>query len=233
VSLFGLLVFNMFMIVPAMVYFSLLVTMFVCSIAFYMGGVVITASGLSGANELVINGPLKDITVHDGDWEGGDDKQTKVSISSEGIHVYEEKVPESATEALRSARQAAKEAHKAGEAARDEAHRQLEKSRKEAVDALRAAAAATGKEVADQIADEIGKAIDEDADEAANRSERAIRRVESVAERGIRISTDMDAGSRMVIGSILLFLLSLVVSKYTVIGIRRYVEMNISLLKGQ
>ena len=36
----------------------------------------------------------------------------------------------------------------------------------------------------------------------------------------------------MVLGGIVLFLLSLVVTKYTFIGIKRYVEMNFSLLKG-
>ena len=75
----------------------------------------------------------------------------------------------------------------------------------------------------------------------ANRSERVIRGAESVAERGIKVYTDMDADSRatqtavglaMVLGGIVLFLLSLVVTRYTFIGIRRYIDMNLSLLKG-
>jgi hypothetical protein len=36
----------------------------------------------------------------------------------------------------------------------------------------------------------------------------------------------------MVFGGIVLFLLSLVITKYTFIGLRRYVKMNLSLLKG-
>ena len=68
-----------------------------------------------------------------------------------------------------------------------------------------------------------------------------IKRAEAVAGSGIHISTDMDAGSRttqsvfglaMVLGGIILFLLGLVVTKYTLIGIKRYVQMNVSLLKG-
>jgi hypothetical protein len=36
----------------------------------------------------------------------------------------------------------------------------------------------------------------------------------------------------MVFGGILLFLLSLVATKYTFIGLKRYLRMNVSLLKG-
>ena len=68
-----------------------------------------------------------------------------------------------------------------------------------------------------------------------------MRRAEAVAEHGVRITTAMDPGSRatqtffglgMVVAGILLFLLSLVITKYTLIGVRRYIDMNFSLLKG-
>jgi hypothetical protein len=39
-------------------------------------------------------------------------------------------------------------------------------------------------------------------------------------------------GFGLVLGGIVLLLLSLVVSRYTLVGARRYVEMNFSLLKG-
>jgi uncharacterized membrane protein len=51
----------------------------------------------------------------------------------------------------------------------------------------------------------------------------------------------MDADSRttqtlfgfgLVLGGIALFLLSLVVTRYTFVGIKRYIQMNFSLLKG-
>jgi hypothetical protein len=57
----------------------------------------------------------------------------------------------------------------------------------------------------------------------------------------IHVFTDMDAGSRgtqiavgggMVLGGIALFLMALVVTRYTFIGIKRYLQMNLSLLKG-
>jgi hypothetical protein len=80
-----------------------------------------------------------------------------------------------------------------------------------------------------------------DAETEPDAASPVIKRAEQVAGHGIRISTGMDAGSRttqtffglgMVVGAIILFLLSLVVTKYTIVGIKRYIEMNFSLLKG-
>lgn len=165
VSALGLAIFNLFMVVPAMVFGSLLAALYACALAFYVAGIAITASGLSGANELVLAGPLRHVTF--GDDGSAETTQTRVSIGNHGIHVHQDKVP---------------------------------------------------------LGDQSG---------AAGKDTRA--------ERGIHISTDMEAGSRTtqtllglgtVLGGIVLFLLSLVVTKYTFIGIKRYVRMNLSLLKG-
>ena len=57
----------------------------------------------------------------------------------------------------------------------------------------------------------------------------------------IRVVTDMDAGSRpkqmaagagLVVGGIALLLIALVVTRYTLLGLKRYLQMNLSLLKG-
>lgn len=57
----------------------------------------------------------------------------------------------------------------------------------------------------------------------------------------IRVLTDMDAGSRptqmavgagLVVGGIALLLIALVVTRYTLLGLKRYLQMNLSLLKG-
>jgi uncharacterized membrane protein len=172
VSALGLAIFNLFMVAPAIVYASLLTALYACALAFYVAGIAITASGLSGANELVLDGPLRHFVVSDDDASQSN-TQTKVSIDDEGVRVSQEKI--------------------AGDSP-------------------------------------------EDADAAP-----VIKRAEAVAGRGIRITTGMDAGSRttqtlfglsMVVGAIVLFLLSLVVTKYTMVGIRRYIAMNFSLLKG-
>jgi uncharacterized membrane protein len=174
VSAFGLIIFNLFMVVPAMVYAALLATVYACALAFYVAGIAVTASGLSGANELVLDGPLRHFILNDRDDADSDVAQTNVSIGENGIQVLEKKVD---------------------------------------------------------------PARDGDSDGATH----VIRRAEAAAGGGIHISTDMDAGSRttqsvlgigMVLGAILLFLIGLVLTKYTFIGLKRYIEMNFSLLKG-
>lgn len=171
VSALGLAIFNLFMVVPAAVYAALLAAMYACALAFYIAGIAITASGLAGANELVLDGPLRHFVINADD--ATPDTQTKITIGDHGVRVFQEKLP----------------------ASRDD----------------------------------------------AGAAQPVIRRAEEMAGHGIRISTDMDAGSRatqtffglsMVVGAICLFLLSLVVTKYTITGVRRYVEMNYALLKG-
>jgi uncharacterized membrane protein len=173
VSAVGLAIFNLFMVVPAMVFGSLLAALYACALAFYVAGIAITASGLSGANELVLGGPLRHVTFSDDG--SAESTQTRVSIGEHGIQVYQDKVP-----------------------------------------------------LADQRAPD-------------DRAARAERGAEAMAARGIHITTDTEAGSRttqtllglgLVLGGIVLFLLSLVVTRYTFIGIKRYVQMNFSLLRG-
>ena len=178
VSGLGLAIFNLFMVVPAAVYASLLAAMYAAAFGFYIGGIAITASGLSGANELVLDGPLRHFVINGKDMG---DAQTKVTIGDTGIRVFQDKAPDTLPPSHAT----------------------------------------------------------DDAD--AEPAPEVIRRAEEVAGRGIHISTDLDAGSRttqtffglaMVVGAIILFLLCLVVTKYTFIGLKRYIEMNFSLLKG-
>ena len=65
VSLVGLAIFNLFMVVPAAVYAALLATLYAVGLSFYLAGIAITASGLSGANELVLDGPMRHIFIQD------------------------------------------------------------------------------------------------------------------------------------------------------------------------
>lgn len=158
VSAVGLGIFNLFMVVPALVYGALLASLFAAAMCFYVGGIAITASGLAGANELLLQGPFQQIVTDDNGEPS--EVQTRININETGIHVRQEKVdPDSAPE----------------------------------------------------------------------------------SRRGVRIETDVDTDSRttqtffgigLVLGGIALFLLSLVITRYTLIGIRRYVHMNLSLLKG-
>ena len=180
VSLAGLAIFNLFMVIPAAVYAALLATLYAVGLSFYLGGIAITASGLSGANELLLDGPLRYMLIHDDDGgEGDDQRQTRITIGDTGIEI-------------------------------------------------------------DHLPGPVGTAPDSPPSPSSP-SSRVIERAEALAGSGIHIYTDLDQDARttqtlfgmgMVLGGIALFLLSLVVTRYTLIGIRRYIAMNISLLKG-
>nr|WP_314628557.1 DUF1700 domain-containing protein [uncultured Janthinobacterium sp.] len=180
VSLVGLAIFNLFMVVPAAVYAALLAALYAVGLSFYLAGIAITASGLSGANELVLDGPLRYMLIHDS-GDGDDRGETRITIGDTGIEVHN--IPG----------QAKNEAGETGET------------------------------------------------DTPNASSRVMERAEALAGGGIRISTDLDRDARttqtvfgmgMLLGGIGIFLLSLVVTRYTLIGIRRYAAMNVSLLKG-
>ena len=173
VSALGLAVFNLFMVVPAIVYAALLATMYACALGFYVTGIAITASGLSGANELVLGGPLRYVLAsHDG--AVASTARTTLRIDDDGIRIVEQ-----------------------------------------------------------------NKRADQPPPAGADAP--VIGRAAAMAGHVVRISTGMDAGARttqtlfglsMVVGAIVLFLLSLVVTRYTIVGIKRYIDMNIVLLKG-
>ena len=201
----GLAIFNLFMVVPAIVYAALLASLYATGLAFYLSGTVITASGLSGANEIKLDGPLHHIFTDDkADTRG--DVQTKVNIGEGGIHIFSE---------------------------RDKG------SEKGSENPDSAAVTVT---IPPSAPDEATDAAEGEAKgEADRRSVRVIKRAESVVNNGVLVSTDMDDESRitqtviglaLVLGGIILLLLSLVVTRYTVIGIKRYIDMNVSLLKG-
>lgn len=178
-SFAGLAVFNLFMVIPAIVFSALLVAVYTSSFVFYVSGIAITASGMAGANEMVFDGPLRHFTVYDEDGEAHYEKlPTRIAIDANGIRVSQEPTPE-----------------------------------------LRA-----------------------DIDDEASRSGKLLDRAEAMADSGLRISIDPDSESRatqtllgggLILGGIVLFLLSLVVTRYTLSGIKRYVQMNRTLLRGR
>lgn len=179
----GLLVFNLFMLIPAAVYASLLMSLYLSAFGVYVSGIAVTASGLAGSSELVLSAPLTRMVIgNDGEPTAS---QTRVSIGANGIHVIDE--PDAPVDTP------------------------------------------------------VEAPGDTPADEPAERRSRVLRGAEAVAERQIQITTELDPGSRttqtlfgcaLILGGIALFLLALVLTRYTLLGIRRYVNMNLSLLKG-
>lgn len=280
IAALGLAVFNLFMVVPAMVYAALLATMYACGLSFYLAGSVITASGLSGSNEIVLDGPLRKVFANHATLDGSDDLETKVNISEQGIHIFSERSPNAkprpasadaagkaavvsarvAKAAERAAEQAGRVAEQAGndaehaaeqaghaaELAADQIGHAAEQAALQAGHAAEQAAQQAGHaaEQAARAAEEAASAAEElasDDEQDDQRSVRVIKRAESVASKGVTISTDADDESRatltlfgflMVLGGIILLLISLAVTRYTFIGLKRYIEMNFSLLRG-
>ena len=178
VSFIGLGIFNLFMVVPAAVFSALLVSVYASAFALYISGIAVTASGLAGANELVLSGPLRHLVIVDDEGGQTDTRmQTKISISDQGIDVFQEPSP----------------------------------------------------------------GLRKEMDQADSRSEKLLEGAEAVAESGVRITSDLDNESRatqtavgigLVLLGIVLTLVSILVTRYSLIGLKRYIQMNASLLRG-
>jgi uncharacterized membrane protein len=171
----GLAIFNLFMLVPAAVLGALLTAVYVCAFGFYLSGVVVTASGLAGANEFVFNEPIRHVII-DGRRVDTNDGQATIRIGPRGFTVHTE---------------------------------------------------------------DTKKAQPDDSDESNADHGSVIR--EDQRDGTIHIVTDMDAGSRttqiavgggLILGGIALVLIALVVTRYTLVGVKRYLQMNLSLLRG-
>ncbi|MQA37202.1 DUF1700 domain-containing protein [Rugamonas aquatica] len=184
VSFIGLAIFNLFMVIPAMVYASLLAAVYISAFGFYIGGVALVASGLSGQNELALEGPLRHVmeftNAHfDSPEQQQETEGWRMAINSMGVQINKE--PD----------------------AQDNSS---------------------------------------SGDENLSRSGRLLNRAEAVATGDLRITTDFDSGARtsqsligfgLILGGIGLCLISIVATRYTMIGLRRYIAMNVSLLRGR
>ncbi|WP_374580999.1 DUF1700 domain-containing protein [Pseudoduganella sp.] len=177
-SFIGLGIFNLFMVVPAAVFSALLISVYASAFAFYISGIAITASGLAGANELVLSGPLRHLVIYDDEGEQVEARmQTKVSISEQGVEIFQEPSP----------------------------------------------------------------GLRKEWDEASSKSEKLLEGAEAMAEGGVHITSDLDSESRatqtvvgigLVLLGIVLTLASIVITRYSLIGLKRYIQMNVSLLRG-
>ncbi|MFC0170420.1 DUF1700 domain-containing protein [Pseudoduganella danionis] len=182
-SLIGLALFNLFMVIPAAVYACLLATVYISAFAFYIGGIALVSSGLSGQNELALEGPLRHVMAYtsshfDSDQEQQAGEGWRMSIDSMGVQLHQD------TESPRS----------------------------------------------------------QSADDNLSRGGRLLNRAEAVAAGDLHITTDFDSGARttqsligfgLILGGIGFCLLGVVLSRYTLIGLKRYAAANLSLLRGQ
>ena len=169
-SAIGLAIFNLFMVVPGVVYASLVAALYACSIAFYTSGIVIAASGLAGVNHVVVNTPVRYVSDEDGERVAS--TQTHITIDNAGIHVDGDPV-EVVTES--------------------------EPGRSRGLDRERTVVGPI------EIATDL---------EPEGRSVQAV------------------IGFALLIGGVMLTMLSVMITRYTLIGMKRYLEMNINILRG-
>lgn len=156
----GLLIFNLVMVLPAMVYASVLASLYACASVVYLYGVIITSSGLSGVTEFTLDRMGQHEFRDDNGSVATHDVNVRVLISGPNVRFY-------------ASRQAGPE--------------------------------------------------------------------QQVGSGGFAFARGLDNASRpvqtflgfgMVLTGVMLLLLSILMTRYTMVGIRRYIDMNFSLLKG-
>ena len=225
ISFVGLAIFNLFMVIPAMVYAALLAALYVAAFGLYIGGVALTASGLSGQNELSLEGPLHHVMAltrsrFDTKEEEAAAKGLRVAINDMGVEVS--RAPDAGTDAADG------DGDGDGGTRANAGDAKLKADAKAKTDAGNDADASAGSGAT--------------ATANTSRTGRLINRAEAVAAGDVHITTDFDSGARttqtaigfgLILGGIALCLAGIVVTRYTVIGLKRYVAMNLSLLRGR
>jgi uncharacterized membrane protein len=156
----GLLIFNLVMVLPAMVYASVLASLYAVGLAIYLYGVVIMSSGLSGVTEFHLERMGQNTYTDDSGITTTHDVNLRILITGPNIQFHAARYP--------------------------------------------------GQEEQDGSG---GLTFARDLDDAS-------RPVQSFL------------GLGMIISGILALLLSVLMTRYTLVGIRRYIDMNFSLLKG-
>lgn len=177
ISGLGLAVFNLFMIVPTIIYGVLLMALCIAAVACYLGGIVMTASSLSGIEEVAFRLPFEQVVMEaNGPRRTVGDHAAVVAIGDYGIQI---------------------------------AHGD------DIVPTPGAAASASSAPAASAPVISVGGPNMITPDDTGD--SRALRTARSVG---------------IVLGGIFLLLLCGVLIKYTWIGMKRYVQMNISTLRN-
>ena len=160
----GLLAFNFFLIIPAMVYAAMMLALYVVSIIVFVLGIAVTSSSLAGVNQLVLDGPVRHVIMQKGALPAGDSEhhrgRVRIEIHSSGLTILPEP---------------------------------------------------SGQD------DEVGNAlvlVGSDEGESDSRSAGTLK------------------GIGFILGGIALVLLGMVVTRFTWLGLKRYVKMNASMLRA-
>jgi len=94
-SALGLMVVNLFMLIPAMAYAGIMFALYVSSIIVWVVGITVTSSSLAGVTELVIDGPIRHVIMqkHGDDPAGNAHGRLSIQIGADGIRISPEPGP--------------------------------------------------------------------------------------------------------------------------------------------
>lgn len=181
VALIGLMVFNLFMFIPAVVYFSLLCSSYVVALSLYVAGIGVTAASLSGVDHFSIDVPYQSHHAirhgHHKVMSNLQHENVRVDITESGILIDGEKASPDTEVA--------------------EAAGFIKVDSNTAAGSLPASVVEAGKK---ELHIEVGNHF--------------------------HVSKAL-MGIGMIIGSVLLLMLSMFMTKYTFIGVRNYLRWNL------
>jgi uncharacterized membrane protein len=213
-SLIGLSIFNLFMVVPSIVYAALLFAAYATSLAFYGAGILVTAASLAG--------------VGTAGWhEQPEHMKTYVSDIA---------TTPNAANTVGSANSASASA---GNKTNDKANAKVDGAANAAsknTAASAGAASASGPAVAVSIQGDNGSSLDinESGIYVSDFEDDDFPHVVHLGSRFLDMSRPAQVafGLGMLFGGIILFLLCLTVSKFSWVGLRRLAQMEFAVLKN-
>ncbi|HXA47361.1 MAG TPA: DUF1700 domain-containing protein [Burkholderiaceae bacterium] len=220
-SFIGLMMFNIFLIVPAIIYTALLFASFAVALACYSGGIMMTATGLAGVSEISLDEHFhRDAHTPVAIRSNRDDGHVIIDIGKNAKSAPVQALPQ-AQMGSASASSAASTASSATASA-----------------AGNAASTRSDKIIISDDNDSLGFTEDDDG---VNIDMPGLHMHSPGNSHHLFFDTDdfnesrpvlVSVGIGMILGGILMFLLCLVVSKFTVTGIVRLVQMEFSVLKN-
>ncbi|HYD82027.1 MAG TPA: DUF1700 domain-containing protein [Paucimonas sp.] len=202
----GLAVFNLFMIIPTFLYGILLMVLYIVALVSYFGGIFLTASSLSGVEEVAFRMPFEQVVIDAPNTRHAENfDRLRIRIGEDGIQIQHENDEEEDAGTADTAGAPQANAPAAAASAPNASTPAASTPSTSTADASTAGTSTTGQSKATATVF---------VDEGDDRGLQTLR------------------GIGVILGGILLLLLCAVVTKYTWIGMKRYIQMNISVLRN-
>ncbi|HEY8025075.1 MAG TPA: DUF1700 domain-containing protein [Burkholderiaceae bacterium] len=268
-SFIGLMLFNLFLVVPVTVYAALLFAAYVMSLGFFGGGIALTAGAVSGVNQIVLNEPFHHVRVQRSPGENGNGDHTVVKIGENGVHVetnadarlvsasskIKDAMSEKAASATAGATSAASATSAAGASASSAASSAAKPAATEQKEHTVVDIGPNGVTIDSKDGAHSGEGSgklflhdhdgdDEDADDNVNIDMPGLHlhngdfdSDESVLSLGTDFISasrpvQVGAGIGIILAGIIGFLLCLVVTRYSLLGLYRLAQMEFAVLRG-